>query len=393
MIGADVPRPRADRADALAARIDECSGQPDAADALVAMLAEDSSLYAGRTANECERLRGYVLATFETVGLPAGAVPFVLEELETGRNPYTVAAAARALRGAPDLPAEAPELLVAAIARLRGSDEAVSFERFALSAPSAASSTALGELASTLTLLGDGGNNAAPALSALLDAAATEFSSTVHAQLVGALDRMSQPEPSPSCCHHHTDTYADSAALYQPSTAAAVGEVADVVLEDQDRERRTFREAFAGRPSALAFFYTRCMNPEKCSLTVTRLAGLARRLAAEQTDANIGAISYDPGFDRPGRLRRYGADRGMEFSPTCSLFRTVGQFDPIRDTFALGVGFGPVTVNRHRIDLIVLDPSLNVAARFERRLWNEDDVVGALMGASAQRLRARSRPR
>ena len=30
-----------------------------------------------------------------------------------------------------------------------------------------------------------------------------------------------------------------------------------------------------GRPTALAFFYTRCTNPEKCSLTVTRLARLA----------------------------------------------------------------------------------------------------------------------
>jgi protein SCO1/2 len=364
----------------LAARIDACSGQPDAADALVAMLAEDSLLYAGRTVNECERLRGYVLATFETVGVPAGAMPFVLEELETGRNPYTVAAAARALRGAHDLPAEAPELLVAAISRLRGSDEAVSFGKLALSAPSTASSTMLGELASTLTLLGDVGNSAAPALSALLDDAASEFSSAVREQLMIALDRMSH---SPGCCHHHADTFADSAALHQPSTAVAAGEVADVVLEDQDRKRQTFREAFAGHPSALAFFYTRCMNPEKCSLTVTRLAGLARRLAAEQTDANVGAISYDPGFDRPGRLRRYGADRGMEFSPTCSLFRTLGPFDPIRDTFALGVGYGPVTVNRHRIDLIVLDPALNVAARFERRLWNDDDVVSALVAASA----------
>ena len=70
------------------------------------------------------------------------------------------------------------------------------------------------------------------------------------------------------------------------------------------------------------------MNPEKCSLTVTRLARLARLIAAEALDANVAGITYDPAFDRPARLRTYGADRGMSFSPRCSLLRTLGPFDP-----------------------------------------------------------------
>ena len=152
------------------------------------------------------------------------------------------------------------------------------------------------------------------------------------------------------------------------------------MLEDQDGTRLTFSEAFLGRPTALAFFYTRCMNPEKCSLTVTKLARLAHRLVVEDVDGNVAGISYDPGFDRPARLKTYGRDRGMAFSPRCSLLRTVGPFDPLKDAFDLGVGFGPVTVNRHRIDLVVLDAGLGVAARFERRLWQEDQVLAALRG-------------
>ena len=107
---------------------------PDAAGALATMLAEQAPLFAGRGTNEAERVRGYILASFETAGLPPEAVPFVLEELETGRSPYTVAAAARALRGAVDVPAEVPLLLVGAIARLRGTDDVVSFERLAFTA-------------------------------------------------------------------------------------------------------------------------------------------------------------------------------------------------------------------------------------------------------------------
>ena len=66
----------------------------------------------GWCANETERVRGYVLASFESAGLPPEGMPFVLEELEVGNNPYTIARAARALRGAPEVPADVPALLV-----------------------------------------------------------------------------------------------------------------------------------------------------------------------------------------------------------------------------------------------------------------------------------------
>ncbi len=155
-------------------------------------------------------------------------------------------------------------------------------------------------------------------------------------------------------------------------------QLATVQLENQDGERLSFPEAFSRRPTALAFFYTRCTNPEKCSLTVTRLARLAQRVAADELDANVAGISYDPRWDNPGRLRRYGTDRGMQFSPRCSLLRTVGSFDPLVAAFELGVGFGPVTVNRHRLDLVVLDGVLRVRTRFERRLWSEETVLDAL---------------
>ena len=72
----------------------------------------------------------------------------------------------------------------------------------------------------------------------------------------------------------------------------------------------------------------------------------------------------------------------MVFTPRCSLLRTVGPFDPLKEAFALGVGFGPVTVNRHRIDLVVLDASLGIAATFERRLWHSDAVHAALRVAA-----------
>jgi protein SCO1/2 len=53
----------------------------------------------------------------------------------------------------------------------------------------------------------------------------------------------------------------------------------------------------------------------------------------------------------------------------------------VQKAFDLGVGVGPVTVNRHRLDLVVLDASLGIRERFERRLWDEEAVLEALVSA------------
>jgi protein SCO1/2 len=372
-------RRRAASAADVAARVDAIRRLPDAAATLAAMLAEQSPIFAGRGANEAERLRGYILASFETAGLPPQAVPFVLEELETGQNVYTAAAAARALRGAREVPAEAPALLVSAIERLRRADDAVCFDRFEPVPPSGNGVTALAEVARTLALLGPRAKPALAQLEALVDREGEAFSPTLRAELAQAVEAAGRPDVSaPGCCSSHrgAETVATNVAV------AARTDLSDLALEDQDGTRLSFAEAFAGRPTALAFFYTRCMNAQKCSLTVARLARLAGLVETEGVDANVAGITYDPGFDRPPRLRTYGDDRGMIFSARCSLLRTLGPFDPLREAFDLGVGFGPVTVNRHRLDLVVLDGSLGVVKRFERRLWHEQAAVEALRAAA-----------
>jgi cytochrome oxidase Cu insertion factor (SCO1/SenC/PrrC family) len=367
----------------LAARVDVARRGPDAVGTLVSMLAEQGPMFAGRGTNEAERLRGYILASFETAGLPREAVPFVLEELETGGTPYTVAAAARALGGATEIPGEAPRLLVGAIARLRGGDEVVSFEQFGPMPTSADAVTAITELARRLALLGPLARSALADLRALIAAEGETFAPSVLGELVQAAEEIEHQEHSvDACCSAEHDSEADAPQGGVPSRLPAGQHLKDLALESQDGTRLSFSEAFLGRPTALAFFYTRCMNPAKCSLTVTRLARLARLLAEKELDANVAGITYDPAFDRPARLKTYGADRGMIFSSRCRLLRTVGPFDPVKESFGLGVGFGPVTVNRHRLDLVVLDASLAVTERFERRLWQEGTVLEALHGAT-----------
>src|SRR5262249_42056068 len=97
------------------------------ADALAALLPESLPLYAGRSTNETARLRGYVLASFEQVGLPEVAVPFVLEELESGREAYLVAAAAKAVRGFSHPCQDIVSYLLIALDNIRLHDDVVTF--------------------------------------------------------------------------------------------------------------------------------------------------------------------------------------------------------------------------------------------------------------------------
>jgi len=346
-------------------RIAGLAGQAGAVDTLVALLPEQAAVYDGLGSGEAERLRAHIFAALAAGALPAAALPFVLEELETGTDPAATAAAAMALRGAAGAVAEAEALLLKAAARLAVADSPF---------PLAPGRTALQEVLATLAMLPEAGAESVAALSAMLAQGALSAAARAEAERTLAALRSRRAEKL-SCCA--------SEAGDPGAPIPAIG-IAGVRLEDQSGARLAFADFFAGEPGALAFFYTRCMNPERCSLTVTKLARLQARLADLGIErARVAAISYDPDYDLPGRLADYGAQRGFRFDSRNRFFRTLGPVEPLKAHFELGVGYGPATVNRHRIELFVLDAAGAVAASFTRRLWDEAEVAAALAGQLA----------
>jgi protein SCO1/2 len=346
-------------------------------DALVSLLAEQSPVYAGRGSSEAERLRGYILASFETTQLPASALPFVVEELEIGLNPYAVAAAAKAVRGARDLPGRITGLLLDAIDRIRSSDDVVRFDRNAAPGNAEPPTTALMELFRTLAFLGSRGREAEAQLKAMLGQQPPGFSTQVRTEIENALAAISRRD-SPAQAHCCGGPPA-------PITPRDVSfDVRATQLQDQDGAIFSFGDFFLGRPGVLAFFYTRCMNPHKCSLTITKLARLQKRLEKEglQDRFNVAAVTYDPTFDSPSRLHAYGADRGVAFDDRNRLLRTTGTFEPLQRWLDLGVGYGAATVNQHRLDIVVLDDEACPATQISRVQWDEDEIISALKTAS-----------
>jgi protein SCO1/2 len=355
--------------DAIADLVDAVVREPQRRDLLVGLLPEEADLYAGRGANTAHRLRGYVLAAFEHVGLPEAALPFVVQELESGRNAYVVAAAAKALRGCPYHPPDAARLLLAAIDNIRYADDAVSFDGYRPRWPRTTYTTALEEIARTFAWLGD---HAAPALPALEELYRDTHSLTAEARAVVATVLAGGRKHA--CC-----TGPSAPAPVEPrSSGRAVPR--EVELQDQDGRTLTFGQLVAGRPTVVTFFYTRCDNPNKCALTITKLARLHEARRAHGLDGRFrtAAITYDPAFDIPARLLAYGLDHGLTPGPDDRLLRTTGDLDPLARYFRLGVNYGPTTVNQHRIELFVLDEAGRIGTTFDRRQWDVAAVLDAV---------------
>jgi protein SCO1/2 len=366
----DVGLPPDTAEERIAALVDGVKGNPRRRDCLVALLPEQISLYAGRSTNATVRMRGYIIAAFGQVGLPAAALPYVLEELESGRDAYLVAAAATALRGLDGPTRHVVPFLVKAIENVRYADDAVSFDDYRPRWPLPNHTTAIEEIIKTFAWLGPDARSARPALEALRDhpeattPSARATLEAVLAELGGA---------GAGCCAA-PDTLADQCSgEAHPDLAVPVG----VKLEDQDGCPLSFGDFFSGRPSIVVFFYTRCDNPNKCSLTITKLAALQRALQERGVHGRIrtAAITYDPAYDLPPRLRAYGENRGVIFGDSDRFLRTTAGLGALQEYFDLGVNFGQASVNRHRIELFILDHKATIAGRFTRLQWNLHEVL------------------
>ncbi len=351
------------------------AADPSVAD-LEAMLHPAHPVYAGRGSAAVTRMRGWLLLALGRHGVPDSALPFVLEELEAAFDPYLAAAAAAVLRRRA---APSPELvppLLAALTLLDHRDDAVSLTEYGGYGLGGERTTAEAEVLATLTWLGPAARAALPVLRDLRARARLPATQACVEHAIAAIDGDAPAERGAAPLPGHGGT----ARLSVPSD-----EVRAVQLEDQDGRVVRFGEFFAGRPSVVAFFYTRCENPAKCSLTMTRLGRLQRLLAADgRTDElRIAAISYDPRFDEPARLRRYARTWGFAPNEHHRLLRTVDGLATLRPFFELGVNYTSGVVNRHQIEVYLLDPAATLTAAWTQRQWDEAVVAKEAAAALA----------
>ena len=309
------------------------------------LLEEGHSVYDQQTTQDVSEIRVLILLALASRPLSDAALRAVLEELESGHDPHLVAAAAMALRAYPRPTRAFDSYVQRAQENMRALDDLISFETLEPDPKVHSCTTPLRELQRTAEWLQENG---------------------VAADCC----------PLPPILNRFTLT---------PS-------IDNLMLEDQNGVTATFRKLFTGHPSIVAFFYTRCDNPLKCSLTGWKLARLQKALEARGvgTAVHTAAITYDSEFDTPERLRRFALNRDLRLDENHSVFRVQGGIDPLRAHFRLGVNFFEGLVNRHRIELFVLDREGNVATSYQRLQWDEQEVCDKAVALLTQSRKPRA---
>ena len=336
------------------ALVEASSADPSGREQLADLLREDHSLYDQRGSATVVRMRGWILLALARAGLTEASLLFVLEELDAGRDPYLVAAAARALRAYPDPSAAFAPFVMRAIANVRYHDEPITFDCYGQYATaSAASTTAVRELIVTLTWLGPHARGVLTDLEALRTARDGLAKKSPGRSRRGSDRRTRRADDAGRAAGCRASR---PLANVVADARRDCGSIESTRFEDQDGASITFGEFFRGQPSIVAFFYTRCDNPQKCSLTVAKLARIQNILAERGLADRIrtSAITYDPAFDLPDRLRGYGRSRGVRMDAGHRLLRAADGADGVaapRRHFSLGVNFIESLVNRHRLEV------------------------------------------
>jgi protein SCO1/2 len=366
--------PRALSEDEFAALINTLAANPAGTTQLTDLLREVHSVYDGRGTATVVRMRGWILLALARCGLSDQALIFVLEELDTGIDAYLVAAAARALRSYSQPNETLAPFVMRALNQIRYNDEPISFESYGEYATSPTGTSAVSELLATLAWLGPYARAVLPQLEQLR--AEHGLSRKLRLDLDRALQVICGPADGiPTCCGGLPQ--GGNISIRTASARLESKSIDSIMLQDQDGELLKFAEFFRGSPSIVVFFYTRCDNPMKCSLSVTKLARMQTLLDAQGLAGRIrtAAITYDPEFDRPRRLRAYGKDRAVRMDENHRMLRAIEGNDALREYFELGVNFIESLVNRHRIELYILDAAGRIAISFERLQWDEEQIV------------------
>jgi protein SCO1 len=338
-------------------------------DELTVLLQEEHPLYSQHGAAAVVRMRGWILLALARVGISDDALVYILEELDTGNDAYLVATAARALRTYQTPKAAFAPFVIRAINNIRYHDEPVSFESYGGYAVSSSSTSPVRELLATLAWLGSAARGSVRDIELL-----RAKSGGLPKKLQGEVSRIIQDI---DITDQLTGVDNDDCCKLPNSLTRSNKFVESIVFEDHNGEKITFNEFFRACPSIVVFFYTRCDNPLKCSLTITKLAHIQELLKDLNFDGQIktAAITYDPAFDTPKRLCIYGRDRGVQMTERHRMLRTIEGFKALHSHFELGVNFNGSLVNRHRVEAYVLNAEGQIAASFERLLWDEQKVV------------------
>ncbi|MEM6264804.1 MAG: SCO family protein, partial [Bacteroidota bacterium] len=303
---------------------------------------------------------------------------YILDELQNGRIAYRVAAAARALRGTKSPNVQYISFLFQALRNIRYHDDSMDLNEFKPSWPLQRPSSAKREILLTFQWLRGYAKGALPELTQFLtntydfDPETRELiQETIN--IIEADDR----KLDLSCCEIEAEKSGFSYNWLR--RVRNVERIGNIEVENENGEIKTLANIIDSKPTVVAFFYTRCMNPKKCTLTINKMGQLQQKLQDSNLldKVNLLAFTYDPSFDTPAKMRVFGKNRGVKFGPNIHMLRTRSEdFKVLSDFFQLGVNHVSSTVNQHRLELYVLNQNGYISYSYTRLQWDVEKVLG-----------------
>jgi protein SCO1/2 len=166
-------------------------------------------------------------------------------------------------------------------------------------------------------------------------------------------------------------------------------EVPDFKLTNQEGKPISFKD-FRGKALAITFIYSRCPLPEYCILMSRRFSDLATQLqnsADLKEKVRLLSISFDPAFDTPETLKKYGLGyiRNPNYDFTIWQLATApeGDMRKMADFFGLRyeVDANNKTQFNHSLRTIVIAHDGKVRKVFSGGDWTNEELLREMEAA------------
>ncbi|MFY9618387.1 MAG: SCO family protein [Pyrinomonadaceae bacterium] len=165
-------------------------------------------------------------------------------------------------------------------------------------------------------------------------------------------------------------------------------EIPDFSLVNQDGKPIRLSQ-YKGRGVALTFVYTRCPQPDQCTLMSTNFAAIEKELQ-QHTDVyaktHLLSITFDPEYDTPKVMRSYGASHSGRYADeafkhwefatgTAEQVKRVAEYFGVRSFKDAATGKEELI---HSLRTAVIDPEGKLAKLYRGNEWKPNEIAADL---------------
>ena len=153
---------------------------------------------------------------------------------------------------------------------------------------------------------------------------------------------------------------------------------------------------YAGKALALTFVYTRCPQPDQCTLMSNNFAAIDQELQKQPdvyAKTHLLTISFDPDYDTPKVMRSYGASHTGRYSDetfqhwefatgTTDQVKGIAQFFGLRYFHDTESGEDQVI---HSLRTAVIDSNGKLVKLYRGNEWKPEEIVEDLKSLAIQK--------